>query len=69
MFKCPITCYRNRYNIKNTNKNIWSIAFVEILEYLWESLNILIDTNSLVSTTNFKNVVLVLIIVIIYTNE
>ena len=58
-------CCENRYNIKNTNKNIQSIAFVKILEHLQGSLNILIDTNSPISITDLKNTALALIITII----
>ena len=59
----------NRYNMKNTNKNIWFTAFVKILEYLQEPLNILIDTNNSIFTTDFENIILAFLTVIIYTNK
>ena len=66
----PISnCCGNRYNMKNTNKNIWSIAFVEILEHLQGPLNILMDTNNPISITNLENAVSVLTTAIICTNE
>jgi len=66
----PISnCCRNRYNMKNTNKNTWSIAFVEILEHLRGPLNVLMDTNNPISITNLKNVVSALTTTIICTNE
>ena len=55
--------YGNRYNIKDINNKVWFTVFVEILEYLWEILNILMDTNSDIFTTNLKNKVLALITV------
>jgi len=49
--------------MKDTNSKLWFIAFVEILEYLWGPLNILMDTNSNIFTTNLKNAVSALITV------
>jgi len=62
-------CCGNRYNIKDTNKNVWSLAFVETLEHLQGPLNVLMDTNNPISTTDLKNTVSALLTVIIYTNE
>jgi len=55
--------------MKDTDKNTWSTAFVEILEHLQEPLNVLMDTNNLISTTDLKNTVLALSTAIIYTNK
>ena len=55
--------------MKDTNKNAWSTAFVEILEYLQGFLNVLIDTNNPISITNLENTVLALATAIICTNE
>ena len=66
----PISnCYRNRYNMKNTDKNIWFTVFVEILEHFQEPLNILMDTNNSISITNLENIVSALSTAIIYTNK
>jgi len=62
-------CCGNRYNMKDTNKNAWSTAFVEILEHLRGPLNVLMDTNNHISITNLENAVLALTTAIIYTNE
>ena len=66
----PISnCCGNRYNIKDTNQNAWSTAFVEILEHLQGPLNVLMDTNNPISITNLENAVSALTTAIIYTNE
>jgi len=66
----PISnCCGNRYNIKDTNKNTWSTAFVEILEYFQGPLNVLMDTNNPISITNLKNAVSALSTAIICTNK
>jgi len=66
----PISnCCGNRYNIKNTDKNAWSTAFLEILEYFQGPLNMLMDTNNPISTTGLENAVLALSTAIICTNE
>ena len=62
-------CYRNRYNIKNTNSKVWSTAFIEISEYLQGLIDILMDTNSNISTTDPKNVVSALITTITLTTK
>jgi len=62
-------CYGNRYNIKDTDKNTWSSAFVEILEHLQGPLNVLMDTNNSIFITDLENTVLALSIAIICTNE
>jgi len=59
----------NRYNMKDTNKNIWSTAFIEILKHLWEPLNVLMDINNSIFITNLKNTVLALSTAIICTNK
>ena len=66
----PISnCCRNRYNMKDTNKNAWSTVFVEILEHFWGPLNVLMDTNNPISITNLENAVSALSTAIICTNE
>ena len=66
----PISnCCGNKYNMKDTDKNAWSTAFVEILEHLWELLNVLMDINNPISITNLENAVSALTIAIICTNE
>ena len=55
--------------MKDTDKNAWSTAFVEILEHLRGPLNVLMDTNNPISITNLENAVSALTTVIIYTNE
>ena len=55
--------------MKNTDKNTWSSAFVEILEHLQGPLNVLMDINNLISITDLKNTVLALSTAIICTNE
>ena len=62
-------CYRNRYNMKDTDKNAWYTAFVEILKHFWESLNVLMSTNNHISITNLENTVSALSTAIIYTNK
>jgi len=61
--------WRYKLNEVYDNKNVWSIAFVEILEYLQGLLNVLINTNNPSPITDLKNAVLVLLTAIIYTNE
>ena len=66
----PISnCCGNRYNMKDTDKNVWFSAFIEILEHLWGPLNVLMDTNNPISTTNLENTVSALTTAIICTNE
>jgi len=66
----PISnCCGNRYNIKNTDKNAWSTAFVEILEHFQGPLNVLMDTNNPISITNLENAVSTFSTAIICTNE
>ena len=66
----PISNYcRNRYNIKDIDKNTWSTAFMEILEHFRGLLNVLIDTNNPISITSLKNAVSALSTVIICTNK
>ena len=66
----PISnCCGNKYNIKDTDKNVWSTAFVEILEHLQGPLNMLMNTNNPISITDLKNAVSALSIAIICTNE
>ena len=66
----PISNYcGNRYNMKDTDKNAWSTAFVEILEHLQGPLNVLMDTNNPISITNLENTMSALSTVIIYTNK
>jgi len=55
--------------MKDTNKNAWFTAFVEILEHLQGPLNILMNTNNSISITNLKNIVSALTTAIICTNE
>ena len=55
--------------MKDTDKNAWSTAFVEILKHLWGPLNILMDTNNPISITNLENAALALTTAIICTNE
>jgi len=55
--------------MKDTDKNAWSTAFVEILEHLQGPLNILMDTNNPISIINLENVALALTTAIICTNE
>jgi len=55
--------------MKDTDKNAWSIAFIEILEHFWGPLNVLIDTNNPIFITNLKNAVSALSTAIICTNE
>ena len=59
----------NRYNMKDTDKNIWSTIFVEILEHFRGPLNVLMDTNNFISITNLENTMSALSTVIIYTNK
>ena len=66
----PISnCCGNRYNIKDTDKNAWSTAFVKILEHFWGPLNVLMDTNNPISITNLENAVLAFLTAIICTNK
>jgi len=55
--------------MKDTDKNAWSTAFVEILEHLRGPLNVLMDTNNPISITNLENAVSALTTAIICTNE
>jgi len=55
--------------MKDTNKNAWFTAFVEIMEHLRGPLNVLMDTNNPISITNLENAVSALTTAIIYTNE
>ena len=55
--------------MKDTDKNAWSSAFVEILKHLQGPLNVLMDTNNPISTTKLENAVSALTIAIICTNE
>jgi len=55
--------------MKDTNKNAWSIVFVEILEHFLGPLNVLMDTNNPISITNLENAVSALSTAIICTNE
>ena len=55
--------------MKDTDKNAWSTAFVEILEHFQGPLNVLMDTNNPISITNLENVVLAFSTAIICTNE
>jgi len=61
--------YRNKYNIKDIDKNAWFTAFVKILKHLQGPLNVLVDTNNPISTTDLENTVWALLIAIICTNE
>jgi len=66
----PISNYcGNRYNMKDTDKNAWFTAFVEILEHFQGPLNVLMDTNNPISITNLKNAVSALSTAITCTNE
>jgi len=66
----PISnCCGNRYNMKDTDKNTWSTAFVENLEHFRGPLNILMDTNNPISITNLENAVSAPSTAIICTNE
>ena len=55
--------------MKDTDKNAWSTAFMEILEHFQGPLNVLIDTNNPISITNLENAVSALSTAITYTNE
>jgi len=55
--------------MKDTDKNAWSSAFVEILKHLQGPLNVLMDTNNPISITDLKNAVSALSTAIICTNE
>ena len=70
LWKLVYWLWRYKLNeVCNTNKNAWSTAFVEILEHLWEPLNVLMDTNNSISITNLENAVSALTTAIICTNE
>jgi len=55
--------------MKDTDKNAWFSAFVEILEHLQGPLNMLMDTNNPISITDLKNTVSALLTAIICTDE
>jgi len=55
--------------MKDTDKNAWSTAFIEILKHFQGPLNVLMDTNNPISITNLENAVSALSTAITCTNE